>query len=176
MGCGLCCDGTLFLAVPVEDDDPLEALRAAGIPLRQHQRSRSFTQPCPALRAGRCVAYASRPAACRAYRCHTLAGATEGTLSWEEAEKEVERAVTLRRRIEEALERLLGPAPHQAMAERMVEALQRLEDADDLLSARREHAGLLLDVSALGELVARSFSPARDAHATTTPANKKVRA
>lgn len=62
LDCGLCCDGSLFWAVPVAAVDPAPVPRDAEGRLRQ---------PCPRF-DGRCTIYAERPAACRAFDCRVL--------------------------------------------------------------------------------------------------------
>lgn len=62
LGCGLCCDGSLFWAVPVEPEDaaPVE-LDAEG----------NLRQPCACFN-GQCTIYPERPASCRAFECRVL--------------------------------------------------------------------------------------------------------
>ena len=62
LSCGLCCDGSLFWAVPTERGESVPA------PLDADGRLR---QPCACFN-GTCTIYASRPAACRTFDCRVL--------------------------------------------------------------------------------------------------------
>lgn len=62
LSCGLCCDGSLFWAVPLEPGEDLPAQLAADGRLRQ---------PCACFN-GACTIYADRPAACRSFDCRVL--------------------------------------------------------------------------------------------------------
>jgi hypothetical protein len=62
LSCGLCCDGSLFWAVPVEQGETVPApLDAAG----------RLQQPCACFNRA-CTIYADRPAACRTFDCRVL--------------------------------------------------------------------------------------------------------
>lgn len=62
ISCGLCCDGSLFWAVPVEQGEKVP------VPLDADGRLR---QPCACFN-GACTIYADRPAACRKFDCRVL--------------------------------------------------------------------------------------------------------
>ncbi len=62
LSCGLCCDGSLFWAVPVAADE------AVPMPLDAEHRLR---QPCACFN-GACTVYAERPSACRTFDCRVL--------------------------------------------------------------------------------------------------------
>ena len=62
LSCGLCCDGSLFWAVPVKQGENVPA------PLDADGRLR---QPCACFN-GACSIYAERPAACRTFDCRVL--------------------------------------------------------------------------------------------------------
>src|SRR5690349_19207300 len=67
--CGLCCDGTLFTHVPLQDTEaaPLQAL---GLPVKEREDgTRVLPQRCAALEGRRCTAYSARPEGCRRYHC-----------------------------------------------------------------------------------------------------------
>ena len=60
--CGLCCDGSLFWAIPMDPDED------APVDLDEHGR---LCQPCARFQ-GTCTIYADRPRACRAFNCGVL--------------------------------------------------------------------------------------------------------
>jgi len=62
LSCGLCCDGSLFWAVPVEEGESVPAPLDPDGWLRQ---------PCTCFN-GTCTIYSDRPAACRTFDCRVL--------------------------------------------------------------------------------------------------------
>ena len=62
LSCGLCCDGSLFWAVPLEEG------QTASVPSDTEGYLR---QPCPCF-SGACTIYKDRPAGCRDFTCHVL--------------------------------------------------------------------------------------------------------
>ena len=68
LSCGLCCDGSLFWAVPLGEGDTAPAPLDADGYLRQ---------PCPCFN-GACTIYKDRPAGCRDFTCHLLDAVAAG--------------------------------------------------------------------------------------------------
>lgn len=67
--CGLCCDGTLFHHVELEDEEVI----APSIRVRLRMvDERSFLQPCSQRLELGCAVYEDRPRRCREYRCTQL--------------------------------------------------------------------------------------------------------
>lgn len=62
LSCGLCCDGSLFWAVPVVEGEHVPSSLDSDGRLRQ---------PCACF-SGACNIYADRPAACRSFNCRVL--------------------------------------------------------------------------------------------------------
>ena len=68
--CGLCCDGTLFADVELEDESEEAVLSlwasidTDGPPV--------LLQPCMALDGTRCTVYQHRPGCCRTFECRLL--------------------------------------------------------------------------------------------------------
>ena len=92
--CGMCCDGTIFDFVRVEDGEagrlsPHLALRA------EPGHGTVFDQPCPQLKDRRCAIYAARPARCARYECEVLRGVKAGTVDIEDAHRRVAQAQKL---------------------------------------------------------------------------------
>jgi hypothetical protein len=71
--CGLCCDGTLFGAVPLTHDDRAR-LEGAGL----LKPGEPLDQRCRALEGCRCTVYAQRPLACRQFQCLLLIALKDG--------------------------------------------------------------------------------------------------
>jgi Fe-S-cluster containining protein len=85
--CGLCCDGTLFGAVPLTDDDRAR-LRPTGLVAE----GQPLDQRCVALDGCRCTIYPLRPQACRHYQCLLLIALKDGEVPLAEAKAVVAEA------------------------------------------------------------------------------------
>lgn len=90
LACGLCCDGTLFTAVPLTADD------AARLGVSE----RRLPQPCVHLEARCCQAYERRPLACRRFDCNLVHALRDGEVDLPgalaivaEAQRRVDQAV-----------------------------------------------------------------------------------
>lgn len=82
--CGLCCDGTMFDIVGVDEEES-EALTALGFELEPRDDSTVFRQPCHFLSGELCSIYSDRPHTCRRFRCKTLRALETGDLTREDA-------------------------------------------------------------------------------------------
>ena len=58
VGCGMCCDGTMYRTVDIGADDRIELLEAAGLVFSTKGDVTSFRQPCSAFGGGCCSALA----------------------------------------------------------------------------------------------------------------------
>lgn len=92
LDCGLCCDGSLFHAVPIE---PEEANRLAGR-VTLTADGTQLLQPCRALDGCRCTVYEDRPSTCRQYRCLVLNAFESGRLSEPQARAALAEVFSLR--------------------------------------------------------------------------------
>lgn len=164
VGCGMCCDGTMYRTVSLSEGDPVDILRAAGLVVITTGDETCFRQPCQASNSGQCVVYQDRPCACRAYRCRLLRRLEAGEVSPTDASVLVARTTALRDRVRAALTAWVGAGEWQTLGELYRLMLARLDAMSDHVAARREHAGLLLDVAALRVILARDFEP-RDVQA-----------
>jgi len=95
LDCGLCCDGTLFHAVPIA---PEEAARLAGRVTLTPDR-RELLQSCRALEGCRCTVYEDRPSTCRQYRCVVLSAFQSGRLDEQKARAVLAEIFALRREV-----------------------------------------------------------------------------
>jgi len=157
LGCGLCCDGTLFSYVELCEADRAEEVARSGLTLHRVDGKLRFPQPCSASQEGCCTVYEKRPQACRDYRCTLRVEYDEGKVSVPSARAFIANAIELRDRIRPQLERLVGP-PQPLSIHRLYRlADSKLALADAGIAERRAHAELLLDMGALDVLLARHF-------------------
>jgi hypothetical protein len=140
LSCGLCCDGSLFWAVPVGEGEDVP------VPLDGEGRLR---QPCACF-AGRCTVYDRRPASCRSFDCRVLQTVRAGRrdAAWGRAQ------VAGMRRVLAALDAAL-PGREPSLYRRAAEFLERhRQDLDDPAFQRR-HRGLLRCLAAYEKALAR---------------------
>lgn len=98
VGCGLCCDGTLFSHIAALDDGDLGLpLRSLGVELIYEADPPAFALPCPAVADGVCTIYdLHRPRACREFECDVCRGVVEGRLAVEDARAIIARTAAVR--------------------------------------------------------------------------------
>lgn len=128
LSCGLCCDGSLFWAVPLE---PGEAL---PVPLDADGRLR---QPCACF-DGACTIYADRPAGCRDFTCHVLEATASGQRGRDWA---LARIADMRRTLATLNAALPGHEP--SLYRRVAAFLERHRSDLDDPAFRDQHAAAL---------------------------------
>lgn len=141
--CGLCCDGTLFGALRVGDDEEASVQRAR-LPIHRDDQGAAMRLPCTA-HAGACTVYDDRPAICRSYRCDLLHHLEIGETTLEDA---LSRVAGVRAMV--AALRPLLPGREWLWSE--MAAL-----VDRPLEWRVEHADRLLVAARLAETLKRFF-------------------
>lgn len=121
--CGLCCDGTLFADVELVGEE-IARLELMGMAVDEEDTNRGLlSQPCPALRRGRCVIYAHRPKCCRTFECRLLQNAQLGAVSVERAMEQIAAARNQIERVRDLLDRLGNRNKALPLKERCVETL-----------------------------------------------------
>jgi hypothetical protein len=86
LSCGLCCDGTLFAAVPLLPEEVDTSTRLSLRVLPKVDGGHVAQLPCSALHGLRCSVYTERPRTCRVYRCDLLSALDSDEVSVEEAQ------------------------------------------------------------------------------------------
>ncbi|MGF1445380.1 MAG: YkgJ family cysteine cluster protein [Pikeienuella sp.] len=140
LSCGLCCDGSLFWAVPVGAGETVPT------PLDAEGRLR---QPCACF-DGACTIYAQRPAACRSFDCRVLQTVQAGRrdIAWAEGE------IRAMRKILAELDILLpGGAP--SIYRRAAEFLAKHQNEIETAAFQRRHRRLLACLSDYEAALAR---------------------
>jgi hypothetical protein len=87
VGCGLCCDGTLFSHLGVLDESDLgPALRQLGVEVIVEAEPPVFALPCPAVSEGVCTVYhLQRPRACSWFECDVSQAVANGSMTRSDA-------------------------------------------------------------------------------------------
>jgi uncharacterized protein len=159
VGCGMCCDGTMYGTVTVGEDDQRPALAAAGPVITTKEGASSFLLPCPVFRAGCCSIYGDRPAVCRGYRCLLLRRHDAGDISRGDAQTLIGRVLALRDRVRASLTAYVEPDELLTLDDLYRLMLAKSEAEPDRAAALRERGELLLEFVALRRILAREFEP-----------------
>jgi Fe-S-cluster containining protein len=150
LGCGLCCDGTLFDHVSLSEAEAFAA-RVRSLPVAG---GTDFRHPCPAhLSDGRCSIYEKRPHVCAQYQCRVLKRFGAGELGYQESLDKIHR---LKRLSASIRARLSDDAVGFAQLFRLV-----WEQSDGSLDWRRRHADLLIDLVVYLRICEEDFGSAR---------------
>jgi Fe-S-cluster containining protein len=155
LACGMCCDGSLFAHLDLDEGDR-KRLAGAGdaVPTR-------VSQPCRFFASDRCGVYAARPSRCRSFRCKVLEALERGDTTLESALELVSQA---RQR---SAELSLDLPPGTPMA-RIAEAVPSPGEA-----RRPEELQLLARYVALRSFVERHFLSASSHFVRRGPVNRR---
>lgn len=140
LSCGLCCDGSLFWAVPVDPDEDAPAPLDANGWLRQ---------PCACF-DGACTVYGSRPSECRTFDCRVLQTVQAGRRDDAWAREQIAGM----RRVLAALEAAL-PGREPSLYRRAAEFLARHRKNLDDPAFQRSHGTVLRCLAAYDKALAR---------------------
>jgi Fe-S-cluster containining protein len=145
IGCGLCCDSTLFSRVRLKPDDDPSALDAHGFTTREHDGKVVFDQPCPHFGDGSCAVYAVRPSACRSYRCDLRKRFDTGEVAAVQATAIVQkvRAFDWQASVRPSLEQLTR-IKCQSLSHLLIAANTTIAEAENPAALRRQYGTALL--------------------------------
>ncbi len=101
--CGLCCDGTVFVYVPVTEEEARRLVHRLPILPATDRLEARFDLRCPAHGAGGCSIYEERPDICAQFRCKLLRRLEAGTIDLDDARVVVARVRALAERLDAAL-------------------------------------------------------------------------
>ena len=175
--CGLCCDGTLLLWVPIEETEA-EWARMQQLNVAERNRRNWFALPCRCFRNdGKCGTYESRPAACRRFRCRLLrrveseANCDSESLDMEPIERALETIARVKALRDLVNSKLPGP---KSLVERLIDFVRSIggtavpPDAATL-AFRRENRDLINAVLILSLLLNREFRDQDEKPDSATP-------
>ena len=147
VSCGMCCDGTLFSRVLVQDDD-VSSYHALGV--MEIEDRTVFPQPCCALDGARWTIYASRPSSCRSFSCNLLQAHERGEVSRSTALQRIQQAHVLRDQVVRTLEN--HPSYDRAQSLRI--NARKVLDSE---AAQVEHAQTAIRYAALKVVLHKHF-------------------
>jgi Fe-S-cluster containining protein len=130
--CGLCCDGSLFNTVGVDDDEAASMVES-GLSLEPFDEPDGstrvyFRQPCIHYHEQCCTIYERRPRVCERYTCRLLDGYRDGTKTAEECLKVVAEMRGILTELVAYKSRKSAPggaAPHEQLALASYEVLKK---------------------------------------------------
>lgn len=101
LSCGICCEGTFFSYGPLQDDEPVDDYRRAGLEIQELENGeRRMPLPCKQFKDGKCQTYECRPISCQEYRCRLIRRLERGAVDLETALGRVEVAKSKRARLQ----------------------------------------------------------------------------
>lgn len=158
LSCGLCCDGTIFRTVDIDDMATVLRHKSAGIAfdvIDEASGKPKFKQPCTAYQNRCCAIYADRPAACRIFECHLLHAYSKGRIDYASACETVRKAKDRRDEISRRTAEL--PLKSKNITFALYEeayALFRTLEAGEL---KRKCSDLILQIAALRFFISANF-------------------
>ena len=105
--CGLCCDGSLFRFLPVEENE-VDLYRSLSLQVVTQSGRLAMRLPCSKLEKKCCTVYEQRPSGCRGFVCHLGSRLESGDVEFPKALELVREA---QRRIEVLRTTWPGPEP-----------------------------------------------------------------
>ncbi|MFZ2403633.1 MAG: YkgJ family cysteine cluster protein [Methylobacter sp.] len=156
LACGLCCDGTLFSRVPVNNTDNIPIFQETAVKAISSRGQSSFNQPCPAYVNRGCQIYTDRPKNCRKFRCKLLDEYCERKLTQGEAMAIINKAFSYRKIF---METLLGIDP-ELLGSSLAELWRQWNGpakGEDGLAFRQKHGPALMQLAALNWFLQQHF-------------------
>ena len=154
--CGLCCDGSLFADVELVGQAEAMRLEIMGLEIEENDTDPGLlSQPCAALRGGRCGIYAHRPKCCRTFECQLLQDVRCGAATVERATEQITETLKRIRRVRELLAQSGQRDVHLPLKERCAEALAG--EAAAIHEGNRKRAELRAAMSAVERMLWQTF-------------------
>lgn len=154
LGCGICCDGTLFSRVVLKEGDDAVRLRSHGFTIQQRDEESFFSQACHGFSNGCCTVYDDRPRTCRRFSCDLYRRHEAGEVGEEAALRAIRTTTELRDRVRTELLEVLDDTSITSVHELQVMLAERV--ADGRVSTET-HTQLMLDLGSLDFMLRRHF-------------------
>lgn len=170
VGCGMCCDGTLYGRARVSPGEE-SRIADAGLELVEGQDKTYFRLPCRFFGCGQCTIYEDRFDVCRTFTCALYRRLDADEVTPEKARSIVNMALELRGKVTAAFPEAGVHRNRQALR---IELSERL--SGDLGEQKRSTAQSLLGMVALDTFLEQWFRNEKNADhdpagAETEPAN-----
>ena len=156
VGCGMCCDGTLYGRARVSPGEEPRIV-AAGLELLEGEENSYFRLPCQYFGCGRCTIYKDRFDVCRTFTCALYRRLEGNEVAPEEARSIVNKALALRDKVISAYPDAKIHRNRQELRNKLADQLSR-----DIGEARQSTARNLLNIIALDTFVERWFRNKKD--------------
>lgn len=160
VGCGLCCNGTLYDRVSVTPEEQVR-LTQLGFSFVGFETDTVFELPCHKEVCGSCTIYEARPATCADFRCGLLQKYQAGHLSLEEGKAKQDKARELIAAVVADDPVAARNGPRHKVRSRLAAVMQNGDG-----EARRAVSRQFLNIVALDTFLERWFR-AKDQRAST---------
>jgi hypothetical protein len=151
VGCGMCCDGTLYGRARTVVDEHHRIVKA-GMEIVSDGEKTYFRLPCAFESCGQCTIYETRFEVCRSFTCALLRRLEQGEISQEQAKGIVARAIDLRAAVTTADPQARVFRDRQSLRAELAEGIGTSGPEQRADKARR-----LLDIIALDTYLDRWF-------------------
>lgn len=121
--CGLCCDGTLFEDVELDDEREFHLCENLGLSIDDSQDEFLLSQPCKALKESQCTVYLHRPQCCRTFYCHLFNQVQQSKITLQKALEDIHALKSAKKSLLELLSQNDFESPHLPLRSRIQEAL-----------------------------------------------------
>ena len=149
IGCGLCCNGTLYVRARVTPGEEPRLLEH-GLELTGDAEKPYFFLPCKYESCGRCTIYEKRFDICRSFRCALLRSYQAGEIEVDQARSKVERA-------HELVAAVVANDPEAQVYKVRIGLREELARGVESGTADRSAAQRLLNIVALDTFLERWF-------------------
>src|SRR4051812_42491242 len=158
MGCGLCCDGSLFAdaELAARETTPLDIL-GLEVENADHGEPAVLLQPCAAFKRKRCSIYPHRPNCCRTFECRLLKQAASGAISVDRAKEIIANVLKEIGRVKVLLAHLGQPDQRLPLKERFSEALTLASNITDARQMNRKRADAKIAITRVQNLLQKTF-------------------
>jgi hypothetical protein len=161
LGCGLCCNGTIFADVKLGADETAAPLQSLGMPLLNstNRSGWKFLQPCAAFDGCRCRIYASRPQHCRHFDCLLLNKVQKGETTPDRALRVIRTARKGAEEVRELLNALGDTNDGLALSARVRRLTRRFNRSKPDRNAAEVYGQLTLAFHGLNLTLSKEFYP-----------------
>jgi Fe-S-cluster containining protein len=158
IGCGLCCDGSLFADAELAGRETT-ALEVLGLEVEDadHGEPAVLLQPCAAFKRKRCSIYPHRPNCCRTFECRLLKQAESGAISVDRAKEIIANALKEIGRVKLLMAHLGQRDQRLPLKERFNEALTLSSTLTDDPQMNRKRADAKIAIARVQNLVQKTF-------------------